>query len=153
MQPSTRTTTISANNNRKTQLQCHVHHASRAQRLLDKKQSKLPGRASDTIFSEERTSASDDNKKGDVSCPASEYIYMLLSIFSNQSHLWKTKWEARWYLPVIWKNKNKSSLFLRAHAHWGDQVNPPTLSVHTLYHNTAPRELHSIGHILGCRWS
>jgi hypothetical protein len=51
------------------------------------------------------------------------------------------------------KRKEKLSLFLRAHAHCGDQVKPPSLSAHTLYYNTAPRELHSIGHILGRGWS
>jgi hypothetical protein len=47
----------------KTQPPQNVHHTSCARQLLDKQQSKLPGRASDTIFSDKRTSASNENKK------------------------------------------------------------------------------------------
>jgi hypothetical protein len=48
---------------KKTKPLWHVRHSSRAQQLLDKQQIKSPGRAGDTIFSDERTNASKDNKK------------------------------------------------------------------------------------------
>ncbi len=52
-----------SNQTNKTQLPWHVHHVSCTQQLLDKQQSKLPGRASDTVFSDKRTRTSNDNKK------------------------------------------------------------------------------------------
>ncbi len=49
--------------NKKTQPPWHMHHTSRAHQLLDKQQTKLPGRASETIPSNKKTSASNNNKK------------------------------------------------------------------------------------------
>ncbi len=53
----------------KTQPPWHVHYVSRTRQPLDKQWIKLPGRASDTIFSAKRTSASNNNKKYFVSTP------------------------------------------------------------------------------------
>ncbi len=61
--PTQTTTTTGASNNKKIQPPWHVHQASRAQRLLDKQQIELLGRASDTVFSDKRTSASHNHKK------------------------------------------------------------------------------------------
>jgi hypothetical protein len=47
----------SSNNSKNTQPRWHAHHASRVQRLLDKQQIESPGTATDTVPSEERTSA------------------------------------------------------------------------------------------------
>ncbi len=58
-----RTTTTSASNNKKTKPLWHVCHASCMQQSLDKQQIKSPGRASDTVFNDERTSASNNNKE------------------------------------------------------------------------------------------
>ncbi len=70
---------------------------------------------------------------------AVDYILVLLSLFSNRSHLQETKWEAHWYLPVIWKKKKRMSLFLRAHAHRGDQVKSPlSLRTHSLLQYGSP---------------
>ncbi len=62
--PSMQTTTTSTSNIKKTtQPPWHMHQASRAQQSLDKQQIKLPGRASDIVSSDERTSTSNINKK------------------------------------------------------------------------------------------
>ncbi len=46
----------------KKQSHCDTYATHHAQRLLDKPRIVLPGRASDTVSSGDRTSASDDNK-------------------------------------------------------------------------------------------
>jgi hypothetical protein len=58
---------VNNNNNlqttKKTKPLWHVRHMSRALQLLDKQRIELPGRAGDTVFNDERTSASNNNKK------------------------------------------------------------------------------------------
>jgi hypothetical protein len=55
----------------------------------------------------------------------------MLSVFSARSHLQETKWEARWYLPVIWKKKKNVSFSACTCTPWIPRKIPP-LSPHTL---------------------
>ncbi len=58
----------------KTKPSWHVRHASRARQLLDKQQIESPGRAGDTVFNDERTSASNNNKKWGWLCTLIEIV-------------------------------------------------------------------------------